>query len=74
MRLVRLWPQGDVMILRGARSTSQPPSRLTASVIEHLLIATLIAIAIVTAVSTIRHSLPTVIQTNGQTASLSADR
>lgn len=46
------------MILRGARSSSQPPSRLTASAIEHLLIATLIAIAIVTAVGTIRHSLP----------------
>lgn len=50
------------MILRGARSSSQPPSRLTASAIEHLLIVTLIAIAIVTAVGTIRHSLPGALQ------------
>ncbi|GHE64403.1 hypothetical protein GCM10019059_25120 [Camelimonas fluminis] len=50
------------MILRGSRSSSQPPSRLTASVIEQLLIATLIAVAIVTAVGTIRNSLPVAVQ------------
>lgn len=50
------------MILRGSRSSSQPQSRLTASVIEQLLIATLIAVAIVTAVGTIRNSLPIAMQ------------
>ncbi|MFD2677202.1 hypothetical protein [Camelimonas lactis] len=54
------------MILRGSRSSSQPPSRLTASVIEQLLIATLIAVAIVTAVGTIRNSLPAAVQGVGE--------
>ncbi|MFC0282692.1 Flp family type IVb pilin [Camelimonas abortus] len=62
------------MILRGARSTSQPPSRLTASAIEHLLIATLIVIAILTAVSTMRHSLAGLLGAPGRGAAVAEAR